>query len=176
MEDVHSSFELFCVVELRSSTLHVPSYSCGAVAMNADPPRKRARSLSSSSSSSTGSSPRLEDSKSPSPPPKFRRASPNRDLGFICTLPPTCSQPGFTNSFATQDELKRHHRSYHRWICHQPVRVKPDKVADGQMQKVPESFGTTRGHKVMRECQKVFPEERLLDLVSESFGQSRQIY
>lgn len=138
--------------------------------------RKRRRSASASSSSSDMAG--IMGSRCP-PSPEFDRAhttkfhrresSPQRDLQLLCTLPPTCSQPGKAQAFATQAALDAHQASMHRWVCRVPIKDKPDRVGEGELVLVPEHFSgrSTAGHgRNWRECGKVFPDERLLDLVS----------
>lgn len=99
---------------------------------------KRPRSLSSDSSSSSasasGSSPvSLSDESSFNAtrhPPKFHRSTDDATAliierkDYLCTLPPTCAQPGTSTSFATRAQLERHQEVFHRWVCRVPVRVK----------------------------------------------------
>ncbi|WWC97269.1 hypothetical protein V866_004148 [Kwoniella sp. B9012] len=132
---------------------------------------KRARSDSSSSSSSSGSSSSRGESTStyqtPSPPPpKFHKgsSSPNEATKpFLCVLPPTCSQPGTSTSYSSQEELDRHQNTFHKWICHVPIRDREFASPDEQ---VPEGFigGRMNKGKRMKECLKVFPDERLLEI------------
>ncbi|OCF34972.1 hypothetical protein I316_03519 [Kwoniella heveanensis BCC8398] len=122
-------------------------------------------------------------SRTPSPPPKFHRAlSPSRSSrSFICVLPPTCSQPDTSTYYATQAELDKHQETFHKWICHVPVRdrereYQASKGQSGGKEKeredtpvidgVPESFvaGRIKDGKRWKECSKVFPDERLLTL------------
>lgn len=129
---------------------------------------KRRRSESLSSESEDEGSMR---SRTPSPEPapaKFHRGeSPPKEL--LCTLPPTCSQPGKAQAFATQAELDAHQASLHQWICRVPIRDKAGRVGEGEFVIVPEQFSgrstAGKGNK-WRECGKVFPDGRLLDLVS----------
>ncbi|WVF66473.1 hypothetical protein IAT40_001213 [Kwoniella sp. CBS 6097] len=144
---------------------------------------KRARSLSSSSGSS-GSSSVGGPSRTPSPPPKFHRAPSPTTKSFICVLPPTCSQPDTSTYYATQAELDRHQETFHKWVCHVPIRDRgtesqgfpssgsgsggrnwKGKEREGTLVNgVPESFvaGRIKDGKRWRECSKVFPDERLL--------------
>ncbi|WVQ94072.1 hypothetical protein IAU59_001150 [Kwoniella sp. CBS 9459] len=154
--------------------------------MDASIRSKRARSLSSSSGGSAASSSSAGSSRTaPSPPPKFHRAPSPSSKPFICVLPPTCSQPDTSTYYATQAELDRHQDTFHKWICHVPIRDREREhqaVSTGSgsttskdkgkergsvpMDGVPESFmaGRIRDGKRMRECSKVFPDERLLSL------------
>lgn len=135
--------------------------------------RKRARSVSvsSSDSSMSGDMDSLPSSPRPfsAPAAKYHRA-PSPERIHLCTLAPTCSQPDTAQSFSSQTELDAHQASFHRWICHVPIRDKPGRIGEGDaVLFVPEQFagrspaGRTRER--WRECGKVFPEERLLDLV-----------
>lgn len=129
--------------------------------------RQRSESLSSESEAE-GSMRSRTPSPKLAPTPKFHRGeSPPKEL--LCTLPPTCSQPGKAQAFATQAELDAHQASLHQWVCRVPIRDKPGRLGEGQYVIVPEHFAGRstfgKGNK-WRECGKVFPEERLLDLVS----------
>lgn len=112
---------------------------------------------------------------------------------YTCTLPPTCndlSRPPST--FETQKDLERHQECFHRFICHAIIR---DRVAEeatatasasgslrgdhgsGENQSggrndnwVPTGFVTRSGGRIWKECGKVFPEERLFELVSCCFS------
>ncbi|EIW67830.1 hypothetical protein TREMEDRAFT_57357 [Tremella mesenterica DSM 1558] len=128
--------------------------------------RKRARPEESESEESDSSNETTPGSPSLTPPPKYHRASPHTTLDFICTLPPTCSQPETTTSYVTLEELERHQENFHRWICHHPIKVKQDDKTSGSATttRVPESFASKRGEALLRSCEKVFPEARLLDL------------
>ncbi|ORX34565.1 hypothetical protein BD324DRAFT_160484 [Kockovaella imperatae] len=111
---------------------------------------KRSRSASSSSSISDISSRSL----SFSPPPKYHRGSTSNSTKFTCSLEPTCSGPGRSSSYATSEELSRHHDAFHKWVCRTLVRDKADEPATP----------TNGPSKKMTECCKAFPEERLLSL------------
>ncbi|TXT06034.1 hypothetical protein VHUM_03507 [Vanrija humicola] len=86
-------------------------------------------------------------------------------------MAPTCSQPGGATAFGTAAELEAHQAAMHRWVCAVPVREKPGRVPEGDaVLVVPEQFagrsalgGAGRVHR-WRECGKVFPDERMLDL------------
>lgn len=124
---------------------------------------KRRRSPSASSSSSSGES---DPEEGLSPAPKYHRSTPSSSLPYTCTLPPTCSQPDTVSSYATEAELERHQDAFHRWICRTPIR---NKARPTEEAAVPESFVSKRGGfngEVWKECGKVFPDERLLHLVS----------
>ncbi|WWC57917.1 uncharacterized protein I303_100452 [Kwoniella dejecticola CBS 10117] len=136
---------------------------------------KRSRSSSSSSAGSIGSSPSSDEWDAP--PPKYHRGrstSPSSSTltikPFLCVLPPTCSQPGTSTSYATQIELDRHQDTFHKWICHIPIRDRglstPSKGKGKENGSgVPESFsGDKEEGRRMKECLKVFPDERLLNL------------
>ncbi|XAO26370.1 hypothetical protein I312_105207 [Cryptococcus bacillisporus CA1280] len=94
-------------------------------------------------------------SPSPSPPAKLSHLPTPRP--YTCTLPPTCHV--HHTHYHSQYHLERHHDIFHRWVCTASVRVKEDHAED-----IPQSFVAQRGWKKWRECLKVFPEERLLDL------------
>ncbi|WWC85587.1 uncharacterized protein L201_000451 [Kwoniella dendrophila CBS 6074] len=147
---------------------------------------KRARSISISiSSSSTSNSDREGESstsfhsRSPSPPPpKYHRGNSthdgkdgnNDDKRFLCVLPPTCSQPGKSTSYSNEIELEKHQNIFHKWICHIPIRDRVSSDTKGVTTTaniiIPESFTGGRSEKGKRwkECLKVFPDERLLNL------------
>jgi hypothetical protein len=150
----------FILVVLGRSCLTPTSHSH----MEGDSSRyKRRRSPSTSSSSSSGESDPEGDL---SPAPKYHRSTPSSSLPFTCTLPPTCSQPGTVTAYATESELERHQDAFHRWICRTPIRNKP---RPGDEAAVPEAFVSKRNGfngEVWKECGKVFPDERLLHLVS----------
>lgn len=95
-------------------------------------------------------------SPSPSPPAKLSHLPTPRP--YTCTLPPTCHV--HHTHYHSQYHLERHHDIFHRWVCTASVRAKDEDADD-----VPQSFVAQRGWKKWRECLKVFPEERLLDLV-----------
>jgi len=108
-----------------------------------------------------------------SPAPKYHRA-PSPDRQHLCTLPPTCSQPDTAQRFATLAELQAHQANFHQWVCRVAIRDKPGRVGEGAEVPVPvmpEHFagrnpgGRGKGTR-WRECGKVFPDGRLLDLVS----------
>lgn len=120
-----------------------------------------------------------EDNEASRPAPKYHRApSPERE--YLCTLPPTCAQPGTSQRFATQAALDAHQVRLHRWVCRVAVRDKPGRVGEGAQivlpdgvpaaLALPEHFsgrnpgGRGKGQK-WRECGKIFPDGRLLDLV-----------
>ncbi|WVW81591.1 hypothetical protein I302_103586 [Kwoniella bestiolae CBS 10118] len=135
---------------------------------------KRARSLSSSSSSSTTSSIGEQSYATPSPPPPKYHKGPSSGTSssskpFLCVLPPTCSQPGTLTSYSTQEELDRHQGTFHNWICHVPIRdreiTSPERNGSGGIE-LPEGFigGRMSKGKRMKECLKVFPDKRLLEL------------
>jgi hypothetical protein len=158
---------------MRSLLSRRSHHSCSASAhascssrprMEGDSSRyKRRRSPSSSSSSSSGES---DPEEGLSPAPKYHRSTPSSSLPYTCTLPPTCSQPDTVSSYATQAEFERHQDAFHRWICRTPIRNKPRPTEEAA---VPESFVSKRGGfngEVWKECGKVFPDERLLHLVS----------
>ncbi|KAK8845326.1 hypothetical protein IAR55_006039 [Kwoniella newhampshirensis] len=155
---------------------------------------KRPRSISSSSISSAPSlASTSTDDKSESDfdsqPIKYHRAPSPTHKPYSCTLPPTCSQPGTSTSYTTEAQLARHQDTFHRWICRVPIRDregenrlrnnqkglspkgKGKEEADtgkeaekSMMVLVPEGFVGGRGHRRWKECLKVFPDERLLDL------------
>lgn len=118
---------------------------------------------------------KTKDAYASRPAPKYHRA-PSPDRPFLCTLPPTCSQPGTSQAFASQADLDAHQDRLHRWMCRVPIRDKPGRVGEGEPVLIlPEQFagrgprGGTHGQR-WRECGKVFPEERLLDLVRGNQG------
>lgn len=154
--------------------------------MELTPRGKRARSVSSASSSSDGGASDQSRSLSPEPFQKYHRSSSDAagPGAYLCTLPPTCSQPGTATSFASQTALDKHQESFHRWICHTPVRDREaanagpsrpvtraaarqaDLNAEEDGSRLPEGFVSGYGKRAWKECGKVFPEERLFELVS----------
>lgn len=142
---------------------------------------KRARSDSISSSSSIGSGntddPDLEGSSSPPPYNKIQRSDPRStdsegpDDKHQCNLPPTCFPE--SRSFSNTVELERHQLAFHTYICRTLVRDKTGSTSQGGMGSsaqgvwdVPREFTSRHGGDRWKECRKVFPDERLLDLVS----------
>jgi len=137
--------------------------------MDLDKPAKRRRSPSPSSKSSSSSPRSRSSSPSLSPAPKYHRPSPSNlsptdATTYICVLPPTCSQPSTSSSYPTLAELERHQESFHRWICLTPIRVRAEE-AEVQEGCLPERFTKTREGTSWKECEKAFPDERLLNLV-----------
>lgn len=125
-----------------------PPYSCKQIRLHPQSPSRHPMSLK-----------RYRDnppSPSPSPPAKLSHLPTPRP--YTCTLPPTCHV--HHTHYHSQYHLERHHDIFHRWVCTASVRVKEDHAED-----IPQSFVAQRGWKKWRECLKVFPEERLLDLV-----------
>ncbi|KAL1409630.1 hypothetical protein Q8F55_003626 [Vanrija albida] len=133
--------------------------------------RKRVRSASLSSSDggvSDGGESDRDDHRDHVPAKLYRL--PEGDKPHLCTMAPSCSQPGSSQAFATAAELDAHQAAMHRWVCRVPVREKPGRVPEGEaVLVVPEQFAGRSplarglGHK-WRECGKVFPDERMLDL------------
>jgi hypothetical protein len=149
------------------------SHSLGKLSMDLDQVKtKRRRSLTPSSSSSSSTSTSTSRSPSQTPPPKFHRSaqSSTQAQPHLCTLPPTCSQPDTTNSFATLAELERHQEAFHRWVCRVPIRNRAGERDKGRSVEpiggVPERFVGREGMWEYRECGKVFPDETFLVLVS----------
>lgn len=96
-------------------------------------------------------------SPSPSPPAKLSHLPTPRP--YTCTLPPTCHVRH--THCQSPYHLGRHHDIFHRWVCTAAVRVR-----DEHPEHVPEGFVAQKGPaSKWRECLKVFPEQRLLDLV-----------
>lgn len=129
-----------------------PAYSCKQIRLHPQSPSRHAMSLKR-----YRETPR---SPSPSPPTKLSHFPIPRP--YTCTLPPTCHV--HHTHYHSQYHLERHHDIFHRWVCTASVRVREDHAEDA-----PQSFVAQRGWKKWRECLKVFPEERLLDLVRLSF-------
>ncbi|WVQ76510.1 hypothetical protein IAR50_006180 [Cryptococcus sp. DSM 104548] len=139
---------------------------------------KRPRSVSPSSSeaSSSVSIPSAPPSPSTPPPKIHHRAQDPSSFAFSCSLPPTCHLA--PTHYATTAELERHEQVFHRWVCHASVRDRdrePYSVttsgalalgprSTSEAHQVPESFTRQFGSQRWRECLKVFPEERLLQL------------
>ncbi|GMK54251.1 hypothetical protein CspeluHIS016_0108370 [Cutaneotrichosporon spelunceum] len=101
-------------------------------------------------------------------PMKFHRAptsdQPGESGEYVCTLPPTCSLPDEAQRFSSLAEMEAHQERMHRWMCRVPVRDKPGRVGEGATVIVPEQFMVGRRGQRFRECGRVFPNERLLDL------------
>lgn len=125
--------------------------------------RKRARSSSSASPSPPHSPTPLDYHERPT---KFHRA-PTAEHEYVCTLPPACAQPGDAQTFESEADLEAHQERMHRWMCRVPIRDKPGRVGEGATVLVSEHFTgrLPRPGQRFRECGKVFPNERLLDLV-----------
>ncbi|TYJ51375.1 hypothetical protein B9479_008053 [Cryptococcus floricola] len=139
---------------------------------------KRPRSISPPSSEASDSISLPSPPSSPStPPPKIyhREADPS-SFAFSCSLPPTCHlAPTY---YATATELGRHEEVFHRWVCRASVRDRDREAYSAstsgalgsgsrsarEESEAPESFVRQVGSKRWRECLKVFPEERLLQL------------
>lgn len=140
--------------------------------MDVDYIRSKRRRSSSISSSGEDSDAGSQASDSLSPAPKYHRAieQPGPSRPFLCTLPPTCSQPSTATSYSTEEELLRHQDTFHKWVCRTPIKFRIDPpthstpVADEN--RVPEAFVSRKKGWEYKECGKVFPDERLLDLVS----------
>jgi hypothetical protein len=135
---------------------------------------KRGRSDSLSSVSSAGSS-LSSTSTSPAPLNKVQRASPTPASDELeCSLPPTCFP--VSRAFSSATELERHQQAFHTFICRKLVRDKEKMVRDraGPSESdpwgVPREFSSRikKGDYGWKECRKVFPDQRLLDLVSRS--------
>jgi hypothetical protein len=137
---------------------------------------KRYRSSSPSSASSFSS----KNSKpGNSPPPKFhRQATTSTDI-YTCYLPPHCNQPGESTSHASESELERHQQQFHNHVCRVPIRdysplsanrpyTRSEARNDASGSGLPDGFvsGGARGR--MKECGRLFPDERFLQLVSHS--------
>lgn len=148
---------------------------------------KRARTDSISSTSSAGSGLGIghgsgsehesETSSSPAPFNKIQRSDPRSPKDALhdleCSLPPTCFPA--TRSFETAGELERHQLAFHTYICRTPVRDRTGSTSQAQgaaanpaqgVWDVPREFTSRHGGDRWKECRKVFPDERLLDLVS----------
>jgi hypothetical protein len=125
--------------------------------------RGRSDSLSSTSSASTSNS-QASSSRSLSPVNKILRSTSTPREVIECNLPPTCFPTSQT--FETTSELERHQLAFHTFICRTPVRDKPVNGAEaGNPSAVPMEF-SSRKRNEWRECRKIFPDQRILDLVS----------
>jgi hypothetical protein len=139
---------------------------------------KRARSDSFSSTSSLASNSSHSSSRSGSGPAsplnKIQRASAKPSAETLeCTLPPTCFPTSRT--FDSISELERHQLAFHTYICRTPIKDRTDTGSTGQTGQaeagpskwtVPREFTSKKGAYTWKECRKVFPDQRLLDLVS----------
>ena len=86
-----------------------------------------------------------EVSPAAEPPSKARRTTPSRSSGtdplpLLCTLPPTCNPPNRPTPLANSKDLESHYATYHAHVCEE------------------------------KGCGCVFPEARLLELVSWTSG------
>jgi len=126
--------------------------------------RGRSDSLSSNSSGSSTRS-QASSSRSLSPVNKILRSTSIPGEAIECNLPPTC----FPNSqkLETTAELERHQLAFHTYICRTPVRDKTASAQEGQNDPwaVPREF-KSRQRNEWKECRKIFPDQRILDLVS----------
>lgn len=129
---------------------------------------KRQRSVSSASSSSSAStsssssSPSRSARPSASPASKHSRLPPSlSSSSHTCSLPPTCDADPPT--FASADEVESHYRKLHSLVCECEVDAEP---ADGTLERGGNEKGKARAHQT--KCGAIFPEQRLMDLVSDS--------
>lgn len=174
---------------VHPTSLHMTTFPCPPPAMDVDYTNLRVKRHRSSSASSSASSTHSRSSRSVSPPPKFHRSgagpASTSSAEFICYLPPSCHQPGSASHFSTSEELERHHLQLHNHICLVAVRDHPaphnsyntrsagraiaglSEASITTEAKMPEGFVSGSGRNRMRECGKVFPDERFLELVSE---------
>jgi hypothetical protein len=133
---------------------------------------KRGRSDSISSASSTASTSSLHSHTSahfPSPLNKIQRGtSKPQSESLECNPPPTCFPT--SQSFDTASELERHQLAFHTYICRAMVRDKTPLVegeaGPSNLWNMPREF-TSRKKDQWKECRKIFPDQRLLDLVSD---------
>ena len=107
---------------------------------------KRARSPAAhdlSPSSSAPSSPTLKAARTSATPPPHEPSTSSLDAApsnILCTLPPTCNPPNRPTSLAGTRELEAHYAMYHAHVCEE------------------------------KGCGCVFPDARLLELVSGSLS------
>jgi hypothetical protein len=66
------------------------------------------------------------------------------------------------------EELERHQEAFHKWICRTPIRDRSMEKGKGK-EELPKGFVGGRGGGEWRQCEKAFPDERLLILVSCSY-------
>lgn len=146
------------------------------------PRNKRYRSASISSASSAGTSSSVHSASGGlSPPPKFHRPSTSAsDSAYTCHLPPTCNKPDSSTSHTSQSELERHQLQFHNHICRVPIRdytpgasrrpyTRSEARSEAEGSALPDGFVSGGGRGRMKECGKVFPDERFLELVSLPF-------
>jgi hypothetical protein len=124
--------------------------------------RGRSDSLSSTSSASTSHS-QASSSRSLSPVNKILRSTSTPREVIECNLPPTCFPTSQT--FESTSELDRHQLAFHTFICRTPVRDKTVDGSAGDPSAVPMEF-SSRKRNEWKECRKIFPDQRILDLVS----------
>jgi len=133
---------------------------------------KRGRSDTISSASSTASTSSLHSqtsARSFSSLNKIQRGtSKPHSKSLECNLPPTCFPT--SQSFDTVSELERHQLAFHTYICRAMVRDKTPLVegeaGPSNLWNVPREF-MSRKRDQWKECRKIFPDQRLLDLVSD---------
>jgi hypothetical protein len=130
--------------------------------------RGRSDSLSSAASASTSHS-QASSSRSLSPVNKILRSTSTPREVIECNLPPTCFPTSQT--FETSSELERHQLAFHTFICRTPVRDKTVDGSAGDPAAVPMEF-SSRKRNEWKECRKIFPDQRILDLVSCFFESS----
>lgn len=125
---------------------------------------KRGRSDSLSSTSSASSTRSIaSSSRSLSPVNKILRSTSTAHNVFECSLPPTCIPT--SQKFDSISELERHQLAFHTYICRTPVRDKNTSPEAEDPTVVPKEF-TSRKRNEWKECRKIFPDQRILDLVS----------
>lgn len=115
--------------------------------MSSKRPRKSASSASDASKDSLSSSPPTQLS-----PKAARRGSltstKSPTKAISCTLPPTCNPPNPATILPSSKEFEKHYSLYHTHVCTAPeVKRHATSAREGI-------------------CGKVFPDARLLDLVS----------
>jgi hypothetical protein len=93
-----------------------------------------------------------------------QEASSSAEPLIRCTIGPICSASPQT--FPTQKALQSHYIKAHSFVC--KGLVSRDRISQGIRvgASPPDALGDGRGIGEMEECGKIFPEERLLELVS----------
>lgn len=106
------------------------------------------------------SSPSPDRSETTSPQPKHTRPE-HEAAKWQCTLGPICG--AVPRTFPTQAALQSHYITEHSFICRGAVRGRDEDQGQG------DGTALGDGDEGVGVCGKVFPEERLLELVRPSF-------
>lgn len=145
-----------------------PAFRLSRFPLNAQLRMKRHRSSSVSSQDSEASTSSSTSStfarSSSSPATKLKRLPPlpGSSSAFTCSLPPTCSTTPAI--FSSARDIEAHYSKMHALVCEA-------ELFEG---KGIEGGGGDKGKRRARVCGKIFPDRRLMDLVSPRFSQDIQ--